>query len=130
IHNGIREWFVIASRPFVFQNLRFSNAEPGSTEAGAGRRRMAESFLPTGFMGVAFHDRRGTQMARAGRFTQEPQLSAPLHTEVRAFLLWDGGFLLRSYRDVVDPQGRRIGTVTADMSLPQLTRAVSEARVI
>ena len=130
IHNGIRDSFVIASRPFVIQNLQLGNAEPGSTEARAGLRRIAESFLPTGFMGVAFHDRRGTQMARAGRFAQEPQLSAPLHTEIRAFLLWDGGFVLRSYREIADPQGRRIGTVTADMSLPQLTRAVSEARAI
>ena len=130
IHDGILDSFVIASRPFVNQNLELGNAEPGSAEARAGLRRIAESFLPTGFMGVAFHDRRGTQLARAGRFAQEPELSVPLHTEIRAFLLWDGGFVLRSYREVVDLQGRRAGTVTTDMSLPGLTRAVSEARTI
>lgn len=127
IQQGVINSLTISTRPFVIRNLTLINADPGNTQAQSELQRIADLFLPTGSMGVAFFNLRGDQVARAGRFAQDPELNVPLVTEIDTLLLWDGQFVLRTHRDVADGRGRPLGRVISDALLPQLTRAVVDA---
>ena len=127
---GVDNALTVSTRPFVIQNLHRLNAGPGSVESRYALQRIADSFLPTGFTGVSFHDVLGAEVVQAGRMVHTPELSVPLNTQARAHLLWDGKLILQVVRDVVDDQGRRIGMAKTEAPLPQLTRAIFEVATI
>lgn len=127
---GVANALTVSTRPFVIHNLRLLNAEPGDPEGRHALQRIANSFLPTGFSGVSFHDAGGTRIVQAGRLSQSPELSVPLNTQTRADLLWDGQLILHVVRDVVDEQGSRIGMAKTETPLPHLTHAIAEADAI
>ena len=127
ISAGVANALTVSTRPFVIHNVRLLNAEPGNPEGRHALQQIANSFLPTGFSGISFHDARGTRIVQAGRLTLAPELRVPLNTQTRADLLWDGQLILHVVRDVVDEQGTRIGLAKTETPLPHLTRAIAEA---
>jgi diguanylate cyclase (GGDEF)-like protein/PAS domain S-box-containing protein len=127
---GVANAVTVSTRPFVIHNLRRLLAEPGDPQARQDLQGIARSFLPAGLSGVSFRDARGTETARAGRLAQSPELSVPLNLQARASLLWDGELLLRVDRDMVDEEGRRVGTARTEAPLTKLTRAIAEAGAI
>jgi diguanylate cyclase (GGDEF)-like protein/PAS domain S-box-containing protein len=120
----------VSTRPFAIHNLKLLHVQPGHAGATRDLRRIADSFLPIGFSAVAYTTASGEEVARAGRLSQAPELSVPLNTRPRAELLWDGQLILRAVHDVLDEEGDRIGTVTTESALTQLTRAIAEAGAI
>ncbi|MEW5965475.1 MAG: EAL domain-containing protein [Pseudomonadota bacterium] len=124
---GVAKALTVPTRPFVIQNLLRLKTEAGDPSARAALQRIADSFLQTGFTGIAYYDVHDAEVVHAGTLTEAPALSVPLNAQTPAHLLWDGQFILQVVRDVVDAQGARIGTAKAEAALPQLLRSVAEA---
>ena len=120
----------VASRPYLINNLQLLASEPGNATGLIALQSAAKSFLLTGFTGMSFYDVRGHEVARAGFFSQPPELRVPLKAKNRAFLLWKGQFILHASMDMLDQQGRRVGTVMTEASLPLLTRAFADVASI
>jgi len=127
IEASVANALTVSTRPFVIHNLQLLKAEPGNATSRHALQQIADSFLPTGFAGVAFYDDHHNEIVRAGRLSTTPTLSVRLNTEAGTRLLWDGQLILQVIRDVVDASGNRIGAATTESNLPQLTRAFAEA---
>lgn len=126
IEQSITGTSTAALRPFVIKNLQLLALKPSDIAAQADIKRIAKSFVPTGFSGLYFYDIRGLEVARAGQFTQKNNLRVPLKTTLPAFLLWDEKFILQSSADVLDSQGVRIGSIKTETILPEMTEAFSD----
>ena len=116
----------VASRPYLINNLQLLASKPGNATGLIALQLAAQSFLLTSFTGLSIYDVGGHEVARAGEFSQKHDLRVPLNTKHRAFLLWDGQFILHSSIDVLDQQGRRIGMVTTEAKLRQMTAAFAD----
>jgi PAS domain S-box-containing protein len=126
IDQALSNTWTMTTRPFLIQNLQLLESEPGNATGRAELQRIAQSLPPTVFTGFSFYDVRGHEVARAGLFSQQHDLRVPLKSNNRAFLLWDGKFILHASMDVLDQQGRRIGTVKTEANLPLLTAAFTD----
>ena len=120
----------VTTRPYPIQNLQLLASDPGNATGAAELQLIAQSFLQTGFTAMSFYDVRGLEVARAGNFSRKHDLRVPLKTKDRAFLLWEGQFFLHASMNVLDQQGRRIGTVMTEAHLPHLTLAFGNAASI
>ncbi|EQD29787.1 protein of unknown function, putative signal transduction, ggdef domain protein, partial [mine drainage metagenome] len=111
---------MIASRPTIIDNLIRLNATPSNIKDKIDLQRIAESFISHGFEGISFYDIRGTEMVRAGRFSQNQESHFFINIQHGATLLWDGSFILRADTDILDQNGQRIGIIMteADLKLP------------
>ena len=116
----------VTTRPYLIQTLQLLESEPNNAKVPVELQRSAKSFLQTGFTAFSFYDVGGHEVARAGHFSQQHDLRVPLKTKNRAFLLWDGQFILHASMDVLDEQGRRVGTVMTETDLPLLTDAFAD----
>ncbi len=116
----------VTTRLHPVQSLQLLETGPNNAEVRAELQQIAQSFLQTGFTGFSLYDARDRELARAGIFSQKHDLRVPLKVKNRAFLLWDKQFILYASMDVLDPQGRRIGSVTTEANLPQLTEVFSD----
>jgi PAS domain S-box-containing protein len=85
-----------------------------------------------GFTAAAVYDMRGNEVMQVGRFSPNQVTLLSLHARrPDSFLVWDEGqFILRVSKDVLDLGGRRIGSITTEKNLPQLTRSFREIRAI
>ena len=128
IDQGMASTRAVTTRLFPIQNLQLLAAEPDNAAARKELQRIAQSFLLTGFSGISFYDARGNEVARAGRFSNTQELRIPLSADNRTFLLWNGQFILHASMDVLDQQGRSIGIVMTETSLPLLTRVLLEVK--
>jgi diguanylate cyclase (GGDEF)-like protein/PAS domain S-box-containing protein len=127
ISSGATNALTVSTRPFVIQNLQRMRNQPDDTTGRLALQKIANSFLPTGFAGVAFHDVHDARIVQAGRLSENPALSVPLNIQAGVSLLWDGQLVLQVIREVVDETGTRIGTARTESALPHLTRALFEA---
>lgn len=127
INAGVTNSLTVSTRPFVIHNLHLLKTQPDNAAGKLALQRIADSFLPTGFAGVAFHDVRDTLIVQAGRLSEAPALNVPLDSQGGARLLWDGQLVLQVIRAVVDEAGTRIGTARTEAALPHLIRAIFDA---
>ncbi|MBW8305716.1 MAG: EAL domain-containing protein [Thiobacillus sp.] len=127
INAGVTNSLTVSTRPFVIHNLHLLKIQPGNAAGELALQRIADSFLPTGFVGVAFHDDHDTLIVQAGHLSEAPALSVPLDIQGGVRLLWDGQLVLQVIREVVDEAGTRIGTARTEAVLPQLIRAIFDA---
>ena len=127
ISQALTDTRTVATRPFLIQNLQLLESEPNHAKAAVELQRAANSFLQTGLTGISFYDARGREVAHAGQFSPDHAQRVSLNAKERAFLLWDGQFVVQATMDVLDPQGHGVGTVRADISLPLLTRVFDDA---
>lgn len=132
--NQIDQWVanthVIATRPFLIKNLQLLDAEPSNVKELSAMQEAARSFLLTGFTGIAFYNAQGHEITQAGRFSQNPELRVPLNVKPPTFLLWDRQFMLHSNADILDQQGRRIGMVMTEVSLPAVAKLFADVKLI
>ena len=113
----------VASRPYLIKNLQLLASKQGNATGLIALQSAAQSFLLPSFTGLSIYDVGGHELARAGELSQKHDLRVPLNTKHRAFLLWDEHFILHSSMDILDQQGRRIGMVTTEAKLRQMTAA-------
>ncbi len=116
----------VANRPFVIQNLQLIESQPDGEVEMLGLQSVATSFPATVFTALSFYDVNGREVAQVGDFSDNYVLNVPLNTKNRTFLLWDGQFFLRASADILDPQGRPIGSVSVEASMPVITEVFSD----
>lgn len=123
IAQGVSDREMIASRPFIIDNLKQIKTSSGIAKGKINLQRIAASFLSHGFRGVAFYDNEGRQVARAGHFSQHPNFQVPLKEKYSLFLIWDGQFILHARIDILDYNGNKIGSVMTESELRMLKDA-------
>ncbi len=128
IDQNINNAVAITTRPFTIRNLQLLHKEHSDAQARLELQRIAQSLMQIGFSGAAIYDHDGHEVAHAGNFAKDPELSVPLNADIRATLLWEWQFILRSSMDVLDQQGRRIGVIVTEAGMPQLDNTISEAK--
>lgn len=121
IEHGMEKTSTIATRPFLIRQIETVNAEPDNAAARAALQRGADSFLMTGPSAISMFDRAGREVAHAGHFVGNPEVSAPIQLHDEARLLYRGGYYLRSTKRVWH-DGLMIGKVITEIPLPTLDR--------
>ncbi|OIQ84613.1 putative diguanylate cyclase YegE [mine drainage metagenome] len=117
----------MVSRPPVIDNLIQINEIPDGIKSKAKLLQVAELFLAHNFSGISLYDAQGTEVVRAGHLLQRPALHIPINTQRNIFLLWDGHFILHALTDILDHQGRRIGTLMTEADLKLSTDSLANA---
>jgi len=79
-----------------------------------------QSFVDPGFSGLAYLDQQGRELARAGVFSMDQQIKAPLATPLRSELAWTDRFTLLTRVPVSDEEGL-LGTIVVEQLLPIVT---------
>jgi len=123
IHNGVRRAVTIVTRPFLIQELEVHRRDPGNQKATFALRRAMQSFLKTGFSGLAIQGTNGNTIASAGSFLRNPDLVLPVAGHRDVELIWRHGLMLRM-KLKIKRAGRTIGDLLADAPLPGLKRGL------
>ncbi|MDW5441663.1 ATP-binding protein [Polaromonas sp. SM01] len=127
INRALTDTRTVTNRPYLIQNLQLLESESDNAKAPVELQRIASSFLLSGFIGLSVYDVRGNEVAHAGLFSKNHGQRVTLKTKDRASLLWDGKFTMQTSMDVLDQQGRRIGTVVTEINFPILTYIFEDA---
>ncbi len=109
IRQARRLGVIVATRPYIINNLRQIDEHPRNRHARHNLARVARSFLPMGLTAVAFYDMRGRQVGRAGQMANPPFV-VPLRGRHETFLLWDRHPLMRTATPILWGK-RRLGSV-------------------
>ncbi|MHB1586838.1 MAG: putative bifunctional diguanylate cyclase/phosphodiesterase [Acidiferrobacteraceae bacterium] len=117
---------IVATRPFLVDQLRQLNRGPENAAAKLALNRGVQSFLATGFSGLAFFNHKNRKVATAGKFVARPLLVARLHLPGRPQLLWHQGFFLRMSVGV-NHAGHALGTLRTEVPLLMLDRMFPSA---
>ncbi len=131
IEKGLEDTRALALRPFIIQSMRELNAQPGNDNALSDLVRNVNSLPQAGFSAAIVYDMRGNALSQVGRFSASQSQSLPLNKYPNTSLVWDGqSIILRTSKEMVDEDMRRIGSIMTEITLPQLTRRFSEIRSI
>lgn len=130
IEKGLADTHAIVTRPFLIQSMQQLGAQPDETGALHDLQRNIDSLLLAGFTAAIVYDTKGRELSRVGNFSGNRTPVLPLSKENKTSLLWDGQFILRTSEAVFDQEGRLIGSITTENTLPQLTRSFGEIRTI
>jgi len=117
----------IATHLDLQEQLHQINRNPGDASAKRRLVAIAESWVPLGFSGVAFHDAAGLGVAQAGKFVEQAAQVLPVGKSRRVRLSWSNGFHLRSEIDMFH-EGQLAGRVIAEQLVPQLTEALLDLK--
>jgi diguanylate cyclase (GGDEF)-like protein/PAS domain S-box-containing protein len=139
---GDKLWPILESRNIVFQEnikyhlesaqhaadqntvarlLKALSAHPAGLPDPLAREDM-QSFLQSGFSGIAIRDTQGRQLFHLGRFAENPAIKIDLGMAVPAVLLWENGYYLNNRIKLFD-HGIWIGTFDSEQPLTELTDA-------
>jgi diguanylate cyclase (GGDEF)-like protein/PAS domain S-box-containing protein len=129
LDRGQEKTVIIATRPFLIQNLQNTYQASAHQTALSGLKRIAESFMPSGFSMVTIYDASNRELVRVGEPRQNEELRAPLPTNPTTSLLWSNGLVMESKSDVF-ADGRRIGRVATQLPLPALNMMLADAKGI
>lgn len=130
VEKALADTHSLAIRPFWAKALQKLDVEPNDENALLDLRRSAESLLQSNLLSVSIYSVSDRLLAQSGHLsTQEEQL-LHLGRGNKTALIWDEQFILRTSEDILDQEMRRIGKVTVEIALPQLTRSFSEIRLV
>lgn len=116
----------ISTRPLAGEYLLKLKSRHNDVEVIGLISKMAASFLPLGFSGIAIIDSNGREVLRAGRLADQPQWSTRLDLPHSPDLLWwNGNLLLRSRLPILN-DGKVVGEVMSEQPLPVLAKAFSD----
>ncbi|MGV3626483.1 MAG: PAS domain-containing sensor histidine kinase [Betaproteobacteria bacterium] len=120
----------IPSRPRAREYLLNLNSRNDDAESMRRLAELAESFLPSGFSGVAFLDVSGRDVLRTGQFADQPDWSLELKLPHETRLLWWNNSLVLSTRLPIISDGKVVGTVLAEQPLTALTKALGNIETL
>ena len=120
LHQGIQKSTMVATRPFIIQQIGFLNSPEHHDAAVVALQKSVQSFVSTGFSAIALLDRRGLEIVRAGDFLQQPELEVPLDSPAHTQLVYKGQFFLRTSIPIIETK-HRIGTVLTEAPLHTLS---------
>jgi nitrate/nitrite-specific signal transduction histidine kinase len=130
IEKGVADTHSLALRPFLIQSIQELNKQPAHNSAIHDLARNVTSLTKSGFSAAIVYDAQGNMLSQVGQFSENQSQSLPLNKYPNTSLVWDGQFILRTAKDVLDEDMRHIGSITTEIPLPQLTRGFSEIRSI
>ncbi|SFK50636.1 Histidine kinase [Nitrosomonas aestuarii] len=130
IEKGLSDTHALAMRPFMIQSIQQLNVQPYSNRALSDLERNVHSLTQTGFSAAIVYDKKGNKLSAAGQFSENQSQSLWLNKKSDTFLIWDEEFILHTSKAVYDQDGQRIGSITTESTLPQLTRSFNEIRTI
>lgn len=130
IEKGVADTHALAHRPFLIQSMQELNARSNNNSALHDLSRNVNSLTQAGFSAAVVYDMHGNVLSQVGHFSENQSQSLPLNKYNNTSLVWDGQFILHTSKDVLDEDMRRIGSITTEIALPQLTRRFSEIRSI
>ncbi len=110
----------ITTRPELKGHLREMAAGRNVARETAAVQAILHGFVDSGFSGLAYLDKQGRELARAGVFSMAQQIKAPLATPLRSELAWTDSFTLLTRVPVSDEEGL-LGTMVVEQSLPIVT---------
>ncbi len=128
IEDGLADIDALATRPFLIQSTQQLNIHPNDRSALDYLNSNLLSLTQSGFSAIAVHHKQGNQVSEAGHFSEKQAQALILNEETGTALIWDNEFILHTTETILDQQGQRIGSITAESTLPQLTRSFSEIR--
>ncbi|MEK6735656.1 MAG: ATP-binding protein [Pseudomonadota bacterium] len=130
IEKSLEDTSALAIRPFLIQSMQELNAQPNSESALNDLERNVNSLTQSGFSAAVVSDIHGKALSQIGNFSGNQDQSLPLNKYKNTSLIWDGQFILRTSKEVLDQDKHHIGNITTESTLPQLTRRFSEIRSI
>lgn len=130
IEKGLADTYAIITRPFLVQSIKQLNKYSGDINAEHDLQRNIDSLLLADFTAAIVYDVHGNKLSQVGHLSGNQAPSLPLNQYKNTFLLWNDQFILRTSVDVLDQDERRIGSITTEKPLPQLTRSFGEIRSI
>ncbi len=127
IEKGLADTRALSLRPFIVQSMQQLNAEPDNHNALHDLTRNVNSLPEAGFSAAVVHDMQGKTLSQVGQFSKSKEA---LRLNRDTFLVWDEQLILHTTKDVFDQDKQRIGSITTQLNLPQLTRRFSAIRSI
>lgn len=119
IEKGLADTRALALRPFIVQFMQQLKAEPDNHNALHDLTRNVNSLPEAGFSAAVVHDIEGKTLTQVGQFSKSKEA---LRLNKDTFLVWDEQLILHTTTDVFDEDKQRIGSITTQVHLPQLTR--------
>ncbi len=119
IDKGLADTRALALRPFIVQSMQQLKAEPDNLNALHDLTRNVNSLPEAGFAAAVVHDMQGKTLSQVGHFSKSKEA---LQLNKDTFLVWDEELILHTTRDVFNEEEQRIGSITTQAYLPQLTR--------
>ena len=130
IQKGLENTRTLTLRPFLIQSIQQLNAQPENDHALHDLERNVSALPEAGFSAVVVRDLHGNVLSQVGRFSERHNQSIPLNKFPDTDIIWDKQFILRTTMDFLDNNKQRIGSITTEIKLPQLTRRFSEIRSV
>lgn len=122
IEKGIEDTRALALRPFIVQFMQELNENINNETASNNLTRNVNSLTQIGFSAVIIYDRNDNILSQVGTFSSNENPSIQLDTDSSSKLIWDNIFVLRTTAYVFN-QGNKIGRITTEIKLPNLTRS-------
>jgi len=130
IEKSLADTEALAMHPVLIQSMQRLNVNPDESFAFEDLEKNLHSLMQVGFTATAVYDLQGKKLSRIGEFSQQSKQSLALNQHANTFLVWDDQLILHANRDVFDQYSQRIGSITTEIALPQLTRSFGEIRSI
>lgn len=118
---------VIASRPFIIQELRKLNADDTDHEARFFLQRAARSFRDTGLSAIAILNQSGKTIAASGTFVKDTSQGLSLKLPGSSRLLYDQRLTFSS-EVPIHFKGAVIGSVRAQARMPSLEKMLYQSK--
>jgi diguanylate cyclase (GGDEF)-like protein/PAS domain S-box-containing protein len=132
ISHGLYDAQTAASSLFLIRSLKQTNTSQYKNDGILGLSMAAENLLHRNFSAIVIYDNEANEVMRNGNISLEPAQVVSLETDsdIRAFLLWDKGFILRTFADVKNVEDQQVGSVMTERHLPTMTKVFSETSLI
>ncbi len=129
VEKSLADTEALIMHPALIQSMQQLNTFPHENYA-QDLERHVHSLMQVGFTAAAVYDLQGKILSKIGEFSGKQTQSLALNKYTDTFLIWDEQLILHVNRDVFDQYGQRIGSITTESALPQLTRSFGEIRSI
>ena len=118
IEKALADARALSLRPFIVQSMQQLAVEPGNLNALHDLMRNVNSLPEAGFSAAIVRDIRGKTLSQVGELSKSKEA---LRLNKDTLLMWDKQFFLHTTNDVLDQDKQRIGSITTQIKLPQLT---------
>ena len=127
IEKALADARALSLRPFIVQSMQQLTVEPGNLNALHDLMRNVNSLPEAGFSAAIVRDIRGKTLSQVGEFSKSKEA---LRLNKDTLLIWDKQFFLHTTNNVLDQDKQRIGSITTQVKLPQLTSRFKGIRSI
>lgn len=127
IEKGLADTRALSLRPFIVQSMQQLNSEPDNHNALHDLVRNVNSLPEAGFSAAVVHDKQGKKLSQVGQFSNSKKV---LRLNKDTLLIWDEELILHTTNDVLDQDKQRIGSITTQVKLQQVTRRFRGIRSI